>query len=88
MSTGTPAAARRAAEEHPRARGVEKRPRRFTIQRYCSTTQTYYGLRFPYPDKPLDDAEVAALAADIDALEHRLVPALVTKSSLVSELLP
>jgi len=31
--------------------------------------------------------EVAALAADIDTLEHRLVPALVTKRAVVSELL-
>jgi hypothetical protein len=68
-------------------RALDRTGHAYTIKRYCSTPQTYYGLRFPYPDKPLDDAEVAALAADIDALEHRLVPALVTKSSLVSDLL-
>jgi hypothetical protein len=59
----------------------------YTIQRYCSTPRAYYGARMPYPDRPLDDAQVAALAADVDTLEHSLVPALVTKSSVVRELL-
>ena len=68
-------------------RALDRTGHAYTIKRYCSTPQTYYGLRFPYPDKPLDDTEVAALAADIDTLEHRLVPALVTKSTAVSELL-
>jgi hypothetical protein len=68
-------------------RALDRTGHAYTIKRFCSTPQTFYGLRFPYPDKPLDDADVAALAADIDTLEHRLVPALATKSAAVSELL-
>jgi len=68
-------------------RALDRIGHTFTIKRYCSTPMTFYGLRFPYPDKPLDDAEVAALAGDVDALQHRLVPALVTKSSVVNEML-
>jgi len=68
-------------------RALDRTGHTYTIKRYCSTPQTFYGVTFPYPDKPLDDGEVAALAADIDTLEHRLVPALVTKSATVSELL-
>jgi hypothetical protein len=68
-------------------RALDRTGHTYTIKRYCSTPMTFYGLRFPYPAKPLDDAEAAALAGDVDALQHRLVPALVTKSSVVSEML-
>ena len=68
-------------------RALDRSGHTYTIKRYCSTPVTFYGVRFPYPDKPLDGAEVAALAGDVDTLEHRLVPALVTKRAVVGELL-
>jgi hypothetical protein len=68
-------------------RALPRTGRTYTIKRYCLTPPTFYRLRFPFPDKPLDDADATALAADIEELEHGLVPALLTKSSTVSELL-
>jgi hypothetical protein len=59
---------------------------RHTVKRYCLTPPTYYGIRFPWPDKPLDDTAVSRLSADIDALQNELIPALSSKRSEVEGL--
>ena len=61
--------------------------RTYTVQRYCSTPPTYYLIRFPYPDKPLDDAAAARLGVDIDRLQNTLIPSLVSKTSAVTGML-
>ena len=58
----------------------------YTVRRYCLTKPTYYGIRFPWPDKPLDDTAASRLSADIDVLQNELIPALSSKRSEVDRL--
>jgi hypothetical protein len=58
----------------------------YTAKRYCLTKPTVYGLRFPFPDKPLDNAAANRLSADIDALQNELIPALASKVAEVEAL--
>jgi hypothetical protein len=58
----------------------------YTAKRYCLTEPTVYGIRFPFPDKRLDDTAAARLSADIDALQNELIPALASKLADVEEL--
>jgi len=51
----------------------------YTVKRYCLTKPTFYGIRFPFPDKPLDDTAAVKLSVDIDALQSKLIPALASK---------
>ena len=59
----------------------------YTAKRYCMTTPTFYGIRFAYPDKPLDDAAASRLAVDIDRLRSEVIPALASKGAEVNGLL-
>jgi hypothetical protein len=58
----------------------------YTAKRYCQTRPTFYGIRFSLPDKPLDDAAAAKLAADVSALESETIPALASKLARVEAL--
>ena len=58
----------------------------YTVKRYCLTTPTFYRVRFPFPDKPLDDVAVVKLSADIDRLQSDVIPALASKLATVDEL--
>jgi hypothetical protein len=60
---------------------------RYTAKKYCLTPPTVYGIRFPFPDKPLDDTAAAALSADIDTLENAVIPALSAKLAAVDGLM-
>jgi hypothetical protein len=55
----------------------------FTVQQYCLTEPTFYMIRFPSPDKPLDDAAAASLSVAIDRLRNSLIPALASKEAVV-----
>jgi hypothetical protein len=59
---------------------------RYTVKKYCLTQSTVYGIRFPFPDKPLDDVAAAELSADIDTLENAVIPALASKLAAVDQL--
>jgi hypothetical protein len=59
----------------------------YTAKRYCQTTPTVYGIRFPDPDKPLDDAAASRLGADIDRLQNEVIPALASKRAEVAAIL-
>jgi len=58
----------------------------YTVKRYCLTKPTFYRIRFPMPDKPLDDAAAIKLSADIDKLQSEVIPALASKLAKVDEL--
>ena len=58
----------------------------YTAKRFCLAAPTVYSIRFPSPDKPLDDATAAKLASDIDRLESEVIPALTSKRAEVDEL--
>jgi len=58
----------------------------YTVKRYCLTKPTFYGIRFPLPDKPLDETAAIKLSADIDALQSETIPALASKLAKVEEL--
>ena len=60
---------------------------RYTAKKYCLTQPTVYGIRFPFPDKPLDDIAAAELSADIDTLENAVIPALASKLTAVDGLM-
>jgi hypothetical protein len=60
---------------------------RYTAKKYCLTQPTFYGIRFPFPDKPLDDIAAAELSADIDTLENAVIPALASKLTAVDGLM-
>jgi hypothetical protein len=47
------------------------------------TEPTFYLIRFPSPDKPLDDAAGASLSAAIDRLRNSVIPALASKEAVV-----
>jgi hypothetical protein len=55
----------------------------YTVRRYCVTEPTFYLIRFPSPDKPLDDAAGASLSAAIDRLRNSVIPALASKEAVV-----
>src|SRR5262245_11852294 len=59
----------------------------YTAKRYCMTTPTFYGIRFAYPDKPLDDAAASRLAVDLDRLKNEVIPALASKRAEVNGML-
>jgi hypothetical protein len=54
----------------------------YTAKRYCLTPPAAYGIRFPHPDKPLDDAAAAHLAADIERMETVVIPTLLSKRAV------
>jgi hypothetical protein len=56
----------------------------YTVKKYCLAPPTFYHLRPPDPDKPLDDAAVSSLAADIERLQNAVIPALASKSAEVN----
>jgi hypothetical protein len=58
----------------------------YTVKRYCLTKPTFYGTRFPFPDKPLDDTAAVKLSADIDRLQSEAIPALASKLAKVDGL--
>jgi len=58
----------------------------YTAKRYCLAAPTVYSIRFPAPDRPLDDAVAAKLAADVDRLESVVIPALTSKRAEVDAL--
>jgi hypothetical protein len=58
----------------------------YTVERYCVSKPTFYGIRFPLPDKPLDNTAAVKLSADIDALQNEMIPALASKLAKVDEL--
>jgi len=58
----------------------------YTVKRYCLTKPTFYRIRFPLPDKPLDDAAAIKLSADIAKLQSEVIPALASKLAKVDEL--
>ena len=58
----------------------------YTVKRYCLTRPTFYGIRFPLPDKPLDNTAAVKLSADIDRLQSGAIPALASKIAKVDEL--
>jgi len=57
----------------------------YTIKRYCRTAQAF-GIRVPFPDKPLDDTAVVKLSADVAPLENEVIPALASKLAAVDQL--
>ena len=56
----------------------------YTVKRYCLAPPTFYGLRVPSPDKPLDDAAASRLGSDIEQLQHAVIPALASKFAEVN----
>jgi hypothetical protein len=60
---------------------------RYTAKKYCLTQPTAYGIRFPFPDKPLDDTAAVKLSGDVAALESEVIPALASKLAAVDELI-
>jgi len=58
----------------------------YTVKRYCLTKPTFYRIRFPAPDKPLDDTAAIKLGADIDRLQSETIPALASKLAKVEAL--
>jgi hypothetical protein len=58
----------------------------YAVKRYCLTPPTYYGIRFLWPDKPLDDTAATRLSTDIDALRNDMIPALTSKHAEVETL--
>ena len=60
----------------------------YTVKRYCLTEPTFYRIRFPFPDKPLDDTALVKLSADVAALESEVIPALASKLAAVDQLIP
>ena len=60
---------------------------RYTVKRYCLTPPTFYLVRFPSPDKPLDETAAARLSADITTLENQVIPALSAKLAAVDGLM-
>ena len=60
----------------------------YTVERYCLTDPTFYRIRFPVPDKPLDDTAVLKLSADVAALESQVIPALASKLAAVEQMIP
>jgi hypothetical protein len=58
----------------------------YTVKRYCLTKPTFYGIRFPSPDRPLDETAAVNLSADIDRLQSEAIPALASKLAKVDEL--
>ena len=59
---------------------------KYTVQRYCLSTPTFYRIRFPVPDKPLEDTASVELRADIDKLQSEMIPALASKLAEVDRL--
>ena len=59
----------------------------YTIKRYCLTDSTFYRIRFPFPDKPLDDTALGRLSADLASLETEVIPALASKLDAVDQLI-
>ena len=59
----------------------------YTAKKYCLTDPTVYGLRFPFPDKPLDDAAVVKLSTDVGKLQSEVIPALASKLNAVEQLI-
>jgi hypothetical protein len=59
----------------------------YTAKKYCLTDPTVYGLRFPFPDKPLDDAAVVKLGTDVGKLQSEVIPALASKLNAVEQLI-
>lgn len=55
-------------------------------KRYCLAAPTVYSIRFPAPDKPLDDTEAARLDHDIAQLENVVIPGLTSKRAQVDAL--
>jgi hypothetical protein len=60
---------------------------RYTAKQNCLTQPTVYGIRLPFPDKPLDDIAAAELSADIDTLEKAVIPTLTSKLTAVEGLM-
>ena len=60
----------------------------YTVKRYCLTEPTFYRIRFPVPDKSLDDTALVKLSADVAALESEVIPALASKLAAVDQLIP
>ena len=60
----------------------------YTVKRYCLTEPTVYRIRFPFPDKPLDDTALVKLSADVAALESEVIPALASKLAAVDQMIP
>ena len=58
----------------------------YTVKKYCATTPTYYLVRFPSPEKPLDDDAATRLSEDIERLETVVIPALMSKRAVVDAL--
>jgi len=58
----------------------------YTVKRYCLTRPTFYGVRLPFPDKPLSDQAAAKLSSDVEALQSDAIPALASKLARVDEL--